>query len=198
MRSHEPVPVEPLTRLSRLPDYGVERHEPDPRGWAVMNGRGSKVGEVKDLVVDTQRMTATYLDVELDTSLFDWRGDDPHVLVPVERARVDGKHLVVEDITDRWVEDLRAERNAHQHEFWDRWWGRGEGRQGAGTATRIAPLVDPDDLNRVINDVHPGETVRIPVVNEEIIVQRRPTAEGAHREHTVVNRAADAPPLPRE
>ena len=124
MRSHDVVAVEPFTRLSRMPSYAVERHEPDPRGWTVINGRGKKVGEVRDLIVDTTRMTARYLDVELDTKLFDWRGDDPHILVPVERAHIDGKHLVVQDISETWVADMRAQRTAHVHEFWDHWWTR--------------------------------------------------------------------------
>lgn len=194
MRSHDAVPMEPSTRLSRLPDYRVERHEVDPRGWTVTNGRGNRVGEVKDLIVDTRRMTATHLDVEIDTRLFDWRGDDPHVLVPVAHAHVDGKHLVIPEITDTWVAALRAERETHQREFWDRWWSRGERRPGTGTPTRIARVAPGDDLKRVIDDVRPGETVRIPVVNEEIIVERRPAAHEAHPEHVVVNRAADEPP----
>lgn len=197
MSSHASVPVEPLMRLSRMPDYAVERHEPDPRGWTVVNGRGTKVGEVKDLIVDTQHMTARYLDIELDTKLFDWRGDDPHIMVPVERAHIDGHHLVVHDISETWVADLRARRHAHDLEFWDMWWSRGESRPGAGTSTRIARVIHPDELNRVISDVRPGETVRIPVVNEEIVVERRPATGETPREHVVVNRADDEPPLRR-
>jgi sporulation protein YlmC with PRC-barrel domain len=177
MRSQDAVSVEPFTRLSRMPGYAVERHEPDPRGWTVVNGQGKKVGEVKDLIVDTNRMTARYLDVELDTKLIDWRGDDPHILVPVEHAHIDGKHLVVPDITQTWVADLRAQRNVYVHEFWNRWWTRGERHPGAGLATRIGRAVQPEDLQRVIDDVQPGETVRIPVVNEEIVVQRRPATD---------------------
>jgi sporulation protein YlmC with PRC-barrel domain len=176
--------------------YDVERHEPDPRGWAVVNGRGKKVGEVKDLIVDTNRMTARYLDVELDTKLFDWRGDDPHILVPVDRAHIDGKHLVVPEITETWAADLRTHIHTQQQEFWERWWSRGGRRPGAGVATRVAPALHPDELNRVINEVRPGETVRIPVVDEEIIVQRRPATDGSPREHVVVDRAAEAPPMP--
>lgn len=175
MRS-EDVALEPFTRLSRMRDYVVDRHEPDPRGWTVVNSVGRKVGEVKDLIVDTQRMSARYLDVELDTKLFDWKGDDPHVLVPVERAQLENKRLVVRDISETWVARLRAERTAHEHEFWDRFWDRIDARRGAGGGS-VTRVVHPEDLNRVINDVRPGETVRIPVVNEEIVVQRRPATD---------------------
>jgi hypothetical protein len=180
-----------------MPEYGVERHEPDPRGWPVMNGRGQKVGVVRDLIVDTQRMTARYLDVELDNKLFNWRGDDPHICVPVDRAHIDGRHIVIHDVTDAWVTELRRQRTANEHEFWDRWWGRGERRPGAGVTTRVGRVASPDELQRVISEVRPGETVRIPVVNEEIVVQRRPANGETPREHAVVNRAADEPPVSR-
>ena len=192
MKSQD-VAVESFTRLSQMRDHVVERHEPDPRGRTVVNGRGNKVGEVKDLIVDTRRMTARYLDVELDTKLFDLKGDDPHILVPVGSAHIEGKHLVVHDITEPWIANLRAERTTHQLEFWDRWWSRGERMTGASPATRVTRVMHTDDLNRLINDVQPGETVRIPVVNEEIVVQRRPATD----EETVVTRPADEPPVPQ-
>ena len=179
MESHDAAAVvEPFTRLSRMPDYRVQRHEPDPRGWTVMNGRGLKVGEVKDLIVDTNRMTARYLDIELDRKLFDPRGDDPHILVPVERAHLDGKHLVVPEITETWTQELRARRSEHAHEFWDHWWNRGERHRAGNVTTRTARTVNPEDLQRAIDDVQPGETLRIPVVNEEIVVERRPATDG--------------------
>ena len=177
MRSQDAATVEPFMRLSRMRDYGVARHEPDPRGWTVVNGRGKKVGEVKDLIVDTNRMTARYLDVELDAKLFDFRDDDPHVFVPVAHAQLEGRHLVVPDVTDAWVDELRAQRKAHLHEFWERWWTRGERQSAAGLSTRVERIPAPEELQRAINEVRPGETVRIPVVNEEIVVQRRPTSD---------------------
>jgi sporulation protein YlmC with PRC-barrel domain len=191
MRSEHDVPVKPLDRLSRLGDHEVDRDEPDPRGWTVVNRDGRSVGEVKDLIVDTERMVATYLDVELDTKLFDLRDDDPHVLVPVERARTDGRRLVVDDITSDWVTELRAARERHRDEFWDRWWHRADERQEPDTrGTKIRRRMEPDNLKRVIEEVRPGQEVRIPVVNEEIVVERRPV----EHEEVVVNRATDEPP----
>lgn len=173
MTSDHDTSIRRLERLSRLRDCAVASGEPDPRGWTVVDRQGHKVGEVKDLVVDTERMTASYLDVELDAKLFDFRDDDPHVLVPVERAQADRKHLVVDAITPSWVSELRSARDVHYTEFWNRWWDRGE-THGFGQGTRIARQVAASDLNRTIEDVRPGETVRIPVVNEEIVVERRP------------------------
>jgi sporulation protein YlmC with PRC-barrel domain len=194
MRSEQAVPVRRLERLSRLSDYQVDRHEPDPRGWTVINREGRSVGEVKDLIVDTERMSATYLDVEVDTKLFDFTGDDPHVLVPVERARADGKRLVVDDITGEWVADVRAARERHRNEFWDRWWHRsGVADEPEGRGTKISRRVRGDDLQRAIDEVRPGEAVRIPVAQEEIVVERRPLGS----EEIVVNRATDEPPRRR-
>jgi sporulation protein YlmC with PRC-barrel domain len=194
MRSDHETSIRRLERLSRLQDCDVAAGEPDPRGWTVVDRQGHKVGEVKDLVVDTERMTASYLDVELDSKLFDFRDDDPHVLVPVERAHADRKHLVVDAITPSWVSELRTARELHHREFWNRWWDRGEPREAA-SGTRITRRVPASDLNRVIEDVRPGETVRIPVVDEEIVVERRPIGRPA--DDVVVNRADDDPRYPR-
>jgi sporulation protein YlmC with PRC-barrel domain len=137
-----------LERLSRLRDYDVGRNDPDPRGWKVVNRDGRSIGEVKDLLVDTARMTATYLDVELDTKLFDLRHDDPHVLVPVERAHRAGKRLVVEDISSSWVTEVRAARDLEQHLFWDRWWHRDEVRQEPVHEPRITRDETPTPYGR--------------------------------------------------
>lgn len=198
MRSESTISGRRLERLSRLSDCEVDRHQRDPRGWTVVNSEGRRIGEVRDLVVDTERMTATYLDVELDTKLFNLRGEDPHVLVPVEHAHADGKRLVVEHLTPARVSELGAAREEHMRDFWNRWWNRGEPRRQPADATRITRRVTPEELNRVIEDVRPGETVRIPLVNEEIVVERRPVASDTmSREELVANRAADEPSAPR-
>jgi sporulation protein YlmC with PRC-barrel domain len=203
MRSERTIHGTRLERLSRLDGFTVDRHEPDPRGWTVVNREGQRVGEVKDLIVDTERMTAPYRDVELDTKVFEFRGDDPHVLVPVERARADEKRLVVDDISSGWVADVRAARERHWQEFWDRWWHPADSvaddRQDR--TLRVSPIRgadDPDELRRAIDQVRPGEEVRIPVVKEEIIVERRRVAEEpVVPDEVVVNRAADEPPRRR-
>jgi len=113
-----------LERLSRMREYDVARTEPDPRGWPVVGRNGRTIGEVTDLIIDTGRMAATYLDVELNARQFDLRHDDPHVLVPVERAHQAGKRVLVEEIDRAWFDELRPARDAAQREFWDRWWHR--------------------------------------------------------------------------
>jgi sporulation protein YlmC with PRC-barrel domain len=198
MRSDQDAPTRRLERLSRMREYEVARNEPDPRGWKVVNRERRRVGEVKDLIVDRERMAATYLDVELDTKRFDFAGDDPHVLVPVDRADREGQTVIVEDIDSAWVNDLRRARETHSHEFWHRWWHAGE-----ASMTRSGPEISrrahPDTLNRVLDEVQPGETVRIPLVEEEIIVERRrvPKEEALRNDEYIVNRAADEEPPQR-
>jgi hypothetical protein len=157
-------------RLSRLRDLTVARDQIDPRGWKVLNVEGHTVGEIKDLIVDTDRMTGAYLDVELDRKAFDLH-DDPRVLVPMSRAHRDCDHhrLIVEGLTRERVSELRFARDAHMREFWNRWWDLDRGG---------AP--DHEDIHRAVENMRPGETVRIPVVKEEIVVERRVVNEVDH------------------
>jgi hypothetical protein len=199
MRSDQDAPTRRLERLSRMRGYDVAPKEPDPRGWKVFDRERHRVGEVTDLIVDRDRMVATYLDVELDTKRFDLAGDDPHVFVPVDRADRDGHKVVVEDIDTGWVDDLRRDREAYFLEFWRRWW-RSDEPSTPRSSRQIPRRAEPDTLNRVLDEVRPGETVRIPLVEEEIIVERRrvPKEEALRNDEYVINRAADEEPPQRE
>ena len=97
-------------RLSELDDYKVADGYPDINGWDVKTTDGTKVGEVKDLVVDTQAMRVRYLDVELDRSLRQVardattpgdQSDDRHVLLPIGDLRLDDDHddVLVDNLT---------------------------------------------------------------------------------------------------
>ena len=208
MKSRAGVPLRRWERLSRMRGFGVGSNHRDPRGWTVVDRDRRPVGEVKDLVVDTDRMTATYLDVELNHKLFDVRDADPHVLVPIEYAQPDGRRVVVDAISPRWFDDLRSARDVHEFAFWDEWWARSGGHATAGHGPVIS-RVDRDQIERAIDDVRPGERVRIPVADEEIVIERRPVARdaapvvreiderGEYREDYVVNRALDEPPMRR-
>ena len=191
MRFDDDAPVVRYDRLSRMRGFDVARNEADPRGWKVVNRDRRAVGEVRDLIVDTDRMVATYLDVELDTKLFDLTGDDPHLLVPVDRAHAEGRKLVINEISSSWVSELRAARDLHDREFWDRWWHSPE-PNGSKRGTAVLAQGDPDALERAINQARAGETVRIPIVEEEIVVERRQVVkEDSRRDEYVTNRATD-------
>jgi hypothetical protein len=168
-------PVSRFQRLSWLRGYHVDKHQVDPRGWEIVNSERRTIGIVKDLIVDTERMAAAYLDVELDRKLFQLR-DDARIFVPMARAERDGDHkrLVVAGLSRDRVAALYVARAAHEREFWDRWWELDRtGAAGAEWAPRVAGGATQEDLQRALEQVGPGETVRIPVVNEEIVVERR-------------------------
>jgi hypothetical protein len=191
-------PVPRVERLSRLREWTVGKGETDPRGWSIVNAERRSIGEVKDLLVDTETMTAAYLDVELDRKLFDLR-DDPHVLVPMARAHRDGDHrrLVVDGLTRDRVAELCMAREAHYRQFWNHWWEMDRtGAHDRDWSPRITRGASPEELRRAVDDVRPGETVRIPVVHEEIVVERRPV----HSDERVMARGPDevAPRRSRE
>ncbi len=182
MRQEYMSPVRRFERLSRLRDCAVGKGQIDPRGWAVVNAERRAIGHVKDLIVDTERMTGAYLDVELDRKLFDLL-DDYHILVPMPHAHRDGDHkrLLVDGLTRERVAAAAIAREAHQREFWDRWWepDRAPAHE-RDWSPRITRGAHPEDLRRALDDVRPGETVRIPVVHEEIVVERRPVHSDEH------------------
>ena len=177
-------------RLSRLSGYAVESHHRDPRGWDVLNADRRSMGEVKDLIVDTSLMKAVYLDVELDGKLFDL-GGDPHVLIPLERAEREGrhKHLIVAGLDSVRMQELLVERERHYYQFWDEWWRRGASPAGASWAPTISQQLSAEDLKRALENVRPGEHVRIPIVNEEIVIERRPLP----RDEQAAARVAEEP-----
>jgi len=72
--------------LGQLDDYKVAEGDPDVRGWEVMSSDGRKIGEVDELLVDTNAMKVRYLDVE-DGVIGD--GMDRHVLIPIGYARLE-------------------------------------------------------------------------------------------------------------
>jgi hypothetical protein len=49
--------------------YKVAEGDPDVRGWDVMDRDGGRIGEVDDLLIDTEAMQVRYLEVRLDRRL---------------------------------------------------------------------------------------------------------------------------------
>src|SRR3712207_8809180 len=86
-----PMPNENLDQvvpLKQLDDFKVAEGEPDVRGWEVMSSDGRKIGEVDELLIDTNAMKVRYLDVEVDRGMIA-EGGDRHVLVPIGYARLE-------------------------------------------------------------------------------------------------------------
>ena len=76
--------------LDELRDLKVAEDDVDPRGWSVYSQDGQRVGEVKELLVDTAAMQVRYLEVEVDRGAAGaGAGDNRRVLFPVGTARLD-------------------------------------------------------------------------------------------------------------
>ena len=196
MRHDETIRARRFERLSRLHDFEVARREIDPRGWTVVNAENHAVGEVRDLIVDTERMTGRFLDVELEPKVFHVREEDARILVPITRAdRVgDQRRLRVDGLTHDTVTAMAAARDEHYLSFWQGWWdATAAGRARDDSDVAAAHRTTPTDLRHALEDVPPGGTVRIPIVNEELVVERRPL----HPDEHVVAREHDAGPVPR-
>jgi sporulation protein YlmC with PRC-barrel domain len=74
--------------LGQLDDYRVAQDDPDVRGWEVLASDGRKIGEVDELLVDTNAMKVRYLDVDVDDGVIG-DGMDRHVLIPIGYARLE-------------------------------------------------------------------------------------------------------------
>ncbi len=90
-----------LLHLSDMDDCEIADGEPDIRGWDIKTMDGRKIGEVDDLLVDTQQMKVRYMEVSLDDEF----GTDEHhrqAVLPIGSARLD-------DDEDEVVVNMRAE-----------------------------------------------------------------------------------------
>lgn len=78
-----------IVPLDDLDDFEVAEGNPDVRGWDVIARDGRRIGEVDELLVDTETLKVRYLDVDLDHDLLAGSNEDRHVLIPIGYARLD-------------------------------------------------------------------------------------------------------------
>ncbi|HET7585341.1 MAG TPA: PRC-barrel domain-containing protein [Gemmatimonadaceae bacterium] len=78
----DPKETRHLAPLRELGRYRIGDGEPDIRGWHVFTSSGRDLGEVDDLLVDTERGEVVMLDIDLE-------GTDRHSLAPIRAAWVD-------------------------------------------------------------------------------------------------------------
>jgi hypothetical protein len=88
-----------------MDDYEIVDGEPDIRGWDIRSLDGRKLGEVDDLLVDTQQMKVRYVEVKLDDDLVP---DDAHrhTVLPIGTAQLDEDEDEV--IVNLRADDVRA------------------------------------------------------------------------------------------
>jgi uncharacterized protein (TIGR02271 family) len=93
--------------IDQLSDFKVADGDPDVRGWDVVASDGRRIGEIKNLLVDTEAMKVRYLDMKVDTDLL--REDqERHALIPVGYARLDrdDNNVIVEELSSQDVSTL--------------------------------------------------------------------------------------------
>ena len=91
-----------LVPLDRLDDFEVADGDPDVRGWSVVSADGKKIGEVDQLLVDTDAMKVRYLDVDLEGAMPG--SDSRHTLLPIGYVALDRHTETVRATTLRAAE----------------------------------------------------------------------------------------------
>jgi sporulation protein YlmC with PRC-barrel domain len=141
--------MERVVPLEELRDDQVAPGEPDVRGWEVIAGDGTRLGEVDDLLVDRKAGEVRFLDVTVDEELVGDCDTTQHLLVPVGSARLDEEEdqVFVDGLTSTGIFPGGEERDREDPD---------EGRQDEQQAG-AAPLVDRD---RAIVELEPSQHSR--------------------------------------
>ena len=74
-----------LIRLKDLRHFKIVDGEPDIRGWNVYTATGRELGDIDDLLIDTELEEVVMVDVDL-------KRDDRHTLAPIKAAWIDREH----------------------------------------------------------------------------------------------------------
>ena len=147
-----------LVRLSELSSYKVADGEPDIRGWEVRTISGRQLGEVAELLVDTDAGEVVMLDIDV-------RNSGRHSFAPVRAAMIDRTARVIRlDTGDLQEEELPSLATTSA--------GEEEARQfGEGYERAYGDRGWADDRDYVL-----------PHGNDDVHFARRTAREAAERE----------------
>jgi len=95
-----------IVPLRVVPDFGVSRKDPDPRGQAVYGADGVAGGTVRDLWVDRSEMLFRYIEVEV--------AGGKRVLLPMNFAKVSARGVAVKSILGSQFAQVPTTRHAEQ------------------------------------------------------------------------------------
>jgi len=71
-------------------DYEIAEHQPDITGWKIVDGLGTEIGEVKDLIFDSNALKVRYIVAEIDVAFHEDDSIESRlVLVPIGVADLD-------------------------------------------------------------------------------------------------------------
>jgi hypothetical protein len=174
-----------LVPLGAAAGYRLAPGEPDIRGWDVVTAAGARLGTVRELLIDPEASEVRALAVAV-------AGDDAKrslAVLPVASVRLDeGRRAVVSDTVP--ASGVVAERPSRAAG------GRGGARsapEGVPAGTRPRSVDHPGvTVERAADG---GEVIKVPIVEEELVVERRPVVREVVviRKHPVQEtRAVDA------
>ncbi|HEU4457114.1 MAG TPA: DUF2382 domain-containing protein [Longimicrobium sp.] len=106
--------------MRQLDDFKVAEGDPDVRGWEVMSADGRRIGQVEELMVDTEAMKVRYLDVEVEQGMV---AEGGHVLVPIGYARLerDDRRVMVDNLQSSQLSTMPVyDRSPVTRDFEDR------------------------------------------------------------------------------
>ena len=71
-------------------NFEIADHQPDINGWEILDSQGSEIGEVEDLIFDSQARKVRYIVAEIEFDLADGeRTDSRTVLIPIGMVDLD-------------------------------------------------------------------------------------------------------------
>lgn len=147
-----------LVPMHELDGYTFADGEPDIRGWDVRTLSGREIGEIEDLIVDTERGEVVMIEVEL-------RDGGVHAEVPIRSVQLDrdSKSVIVDsgDVDAR--HDQRPRDRVRAVERND------DVRDARGDA--------PRRVSYGARDLHTPLTERTQDDDEEVVLERRPVIE---------------------
>ena len=194
---------ENLKPLSEVHDYRIEKGDPDPRGYTVMTAQGLAIGTVDDLIIDTTAMKVRYLVVDPSDRGGTTGSASGRILLPVESidVRSESQHVIANRFTGTeqvWTQP-RAEttdrdrtkltRTEEELHIGKQKVAAGEVRVGKHVETehvtqpvtrrREEVVVErrPVDAGARADAAISEDEVRIPLVEEEVIVEKRPVVK---------------------
>lgn len=167
-----------LQRMSTLSGYTVSDEDPDIRGWKVVGANGEVIGKVDDLFVDTAQMKVAEIDVDV-------KGGE-HISVSAAQVNVDRQRREVRVAGYTSGQSFAGTTpSSHQREH--------DMARGRERLTRSEEELRVGKQQVKAGEVVVGkhvetERVQHPVTlrREEVVIERRPVAEGARAdEHTI-------------
>lgn len=147
-----------LVPMHELEGYTIADGEPDIRGWDVRTLNGREIGEIDDLIIDTDRGEVVMIDVEM-------RDGGVHAEVPIRSVQLDRESKAV--IVDSG--DLDARHDQRPRDRLDAVERSDEVRDARGDAPRTVTYGGLEH--------HAADEERTADEGDEVVVERRPMIE---------------------